>query len=181
MQMSSRVRRSWKELAEQLQSCEAHEVASRIRPWITASLAQVSTLGADRIARAGGLQRLIATPDAALPTSRRAVRDAVAALQSDAPTDPERLVDVVDRIAWTLVCYRLPDESCPKCQGDLDVWTTSKSAVVLICNVLGCLWSTELKAEQGPEVAPADRARVLAEYPDADLVHVAKSVSQVGY
>ena len=70
--------------------------------------------------------------------------------------------------------YQLPDDGCPTCQGDLEVWTGPGDAIELVCNLLGCIWSTDMEPMSRPmsDRHPADRNAALAKYPEADLVPV---------
>lgn len=97
-------------------------------------------------------------------------------MERELPVDPLKSVELVERLVWCLTVYRLPDECCPVCQGDLEVFVDSESSLVLACNVLGCARSKDL-TPLGRETSgrrPADRKTVLEHYPEADLVPVGK-------
>ena len=95
MQMKSRVRRSWAELAERLGSSETDDALVVLGDWIQSSLTAVSKLAAERIIISPGIQRLLAVSKEASPTSRRALRETLAMLKTEPPSDPEKWVDLI--------------------------------------------------------------------------------------
>jgi hypothetical protein len=173
MQMSLRIRRSWDELSLGFVGAEDGDTAANVRSWLLSSFIRIASPVAEAVARTHAFQRLLHTPLERLPTSRRAVEVAKRLAQSEPPADPMLAVDRVADIAWTLAVYRVPSDSCPHCQGDLDVWTASDDdrEILLLCNVLGCVWTSDLTRSHrplGPD--PAWRDAILSHYQEADLV-----------
>jgi hypothetical protein len=171
MQMSSRVRRSWDELGRRFAATVPQNVAVTFAEWIASSLVQIAAPAAQAIADARSIQRLLQTPVDQLPSSQRAIDEATGLARREAPSDPLKAVELVDRIACGLTVYRLPSDCCPTCQGDLDVWTSLDENNLLVCNVLGCIWSLTLeRTTRQLGRSPASRHNVQVLYPEADLV-----------
>jgi hypothetical protein len=171
MQMNSRVRRSWHELGKRFAAIAPENVAFTFAEWIASSLVQVARPAAETTAEARSIQRLLHTPVEQLPTSQRAIDEAMALARGEAPTDPLNAVELAHRVAHALTVYRLPFECCPTCQGDLDVWTSLDEDNLLLCNVLGCVWSLTLaRTTRTLGHSPANWHKVQVLYQDADLV-----------
>ena len=169
--MSSRVRRSWDHLGERFAATAPENIAVTFADWIASSLVTIATPAAQATALARHIQRLLHTPVQQLPTSQRAIDEVLTLVRDEAPTNPLKAVELAHRIAYKLTVYWLPSDCCPACQGDLGVWTCPDEENLLLCDVLGCVWSLTLQhTSRRPGHSPATRHNIQLLYPDADLV-----------
>ncbi len=168
MQMSSRVRRSWQLLVGQLDGRDFAERRSIdvLRTWLRESPGSVSTLAADAIRRATGIELVLREDPARLPISCRAADAFSAALRREVPVDPRAYVAFVDRLCWELAVYHHVE--CPDCDGELELWTDG-AASFESCNALGCCF--DVHGTQLPKHAAAC----------AEVVVVALSSAGFGY
>ncbi len=174
MQMSSRVQRSLRVLAERIpgEPITQMSLVAALRPWIDGSLRNVSTKVDARIRASATFQRFMTADPADLPITRAAVANLVSLAQTATTRDPVDLAERMDDAFAELVTYRLPDGTCRTCQFDLDLWSESDGTLVLVCG-LGCTWSLD-EAPRARTIGgtPANRRAVLAAFPAADLLPV---------
>lgn len=171
MNIATHIQRSWAELLGQLQHVgdDNHNFVVTIRDWLSRSAGSVS-----KIARAGleagvGVRRIQIGRPADLPLPLDAVDELRA---TEMPNDPRRFADAVNKLCWMLSVYRLEYDSCPECQGDLELhWSKGKTAI--ICGFLECgiidLRTDALRPLPG-DFRPARRDEVIASFPKAKLL-----------
>ncbi len=77
----------------------------------------------------------------------------------------------VDAFCWRLAVFAREDDTCPRCQGDLELWTDGEG-VFEQCTLLGCLFDAAgTQVTHRPHgLRPTTRAEVLRRFPGAVLV-----------
>lgn len=176
MQMSSRIRRSWQTLVEQLSGIGLGERAfiHVLRNWLRQSPAAVSKKAAVAYGRAKGIELILREEPAELPISTAAADGFAAALrEADLPKDPTAYINFVDRLCRSLAVFHREDDCCPVCQGELELWTEGNTCFE-ICDLLGCCFDSQgmQLTNQPIGLRPANRHEVLKRYPHAPLVRL---------
>jgi hypothetical protein len=174
MQMRSRLKHSWSELATLLGSGDLTQQAlvTALRVWIGCSLRHVSSKADALVRDSRDFDRFTTMDAMAFPISRTAVQNLLTSVQSEPPDDPERLVERVLGHVLSLTIYRLPGDGCEVCQSELELWTLPSGSPVLMCAMLGhiCSLDRDPLPLDTPGLEPASRSVVLATFPNADLL-----------
>jgi hypothetical protein len=174
MDMSTRVRRAKEALFTACAPVDVDTIAILlpIRAWLRDTLPTVSSKIRTALPAMRGIQMLMDSDPSTLPAGREAAREFLAAIGRNTSADPMTLVQTVETLAWNIAVFRLPDESCRSCQGNLELWLTRNGDIALVCDFLGCR-----HAGQGPSstldpagLATASRADVLRYLPAAELL-----------
>lgn len=174
MQMSSRVERALRALAERLpgEPITQRALVAAVRAWIDGSFRTVSTKVDARLRASATIERFLTADPAEFPITRAAVAKLVELARTATTRDPVRLAAHVECALAELITYRVPEGTCRTCQFDLDLWSEPDGTPVLVCG-LGCVWSLdETPRARASGRTPADRRAVLASFPDADLLPV---------
>lgn len=175
MNMSTRLRKAWELLAEELKGVEMHQrrFFEVLRGWLQEELGATSKKADAAMTDAGGIQMLLDGDPSTFPITPEYAAEFQKALREGPPKDPERFVVFVDELCWNLVVFRRPDSACPQCQSDQEQWTDEQK-VYQICNLMSCCVD-----ERGeilyplPEYRrPLTRDEVLARFPGVELVTV---------
>jgi len=113
VQMSSRVQRSLRELAERVPGEPITQVAlvATLRAWIDGSFRNVSTTVDARIRASATIQRFMTADPAELPITRAAVGNLLTLARTATTRDPARLAEQMDDAFAQLITYRLPDDA----------------------------------------------------------------------
>jgi len=173
MQMPSRIRHAWQSLAARVEGLEPGTPAFilALQEWLRTELGGVSRLAAAALPAAQGVQQVLAREATALPVSARAASELATALRAPPPsTNPEAFVREVDALCWRLAVFARDDDVCPRCQGDLELWTDG-TVFFEHCTLLGCLFEAAGARVTSPPhgLRPATRAEVLQRFPGAVL------------
>jgi hypothetical protein len=172
--MATRIRRAWHELPPCVGGAEPGSTAflEGVREWIRTRVPQVSKKVWGALPTAQGIRLFLRGNLDEMPTRRSAVRELLSAVARDDTRDPERFLEVVDRLVRQLVVFKDADTGCPTCRsGDLEMWSDDRGLIVFVCDFMGCTHDARLEAWSGPtdELRPASRAEVLTRFPAADL------------
>lgn len=174
MNMSTRIRRAWDALLDRTSGMplDSPTFLEAARVWMQTAVPAVSVKAAAALEHARGVQLLLAGRFATLPLRRCVASDLLQTAKNDTTPDPERFVAIVNRFAWALAVYSDDDDTCPRCQGDLEMWSTPVGEIVFRCDLLGCTFdATEAPIEASNLLlGPATRQQVLALHPGADLL-----------
>lgn len=170
--MASRLQRACEALTARCAAIDHGTVAVLwpIQDWLRVALPRVSRKIALEQPSLRGAQLLIDADPSAVPATRAAVRALLDFVAQSTLRDPVALADQVSSLAWALAVYRLPDDGCDACQGDLEAWVTAERELVLVCDFLGCTQPVDSDIVAKSSRTPASRRDVLQHFPDADLL-----------
>lgn len=175
MDMSTRVRAAWSALGAALDgvAVDTPEFLEIVQRWLRTTAPAVSKHVRDGMPACRGIALVLDGTPGRLPMSRPAVEAWLRASQGQHGVDPRKFLAAVEQLAWDLAVYRDESDSCPQCQGSLELWTTTPPAceLVLVCNLLGCTYAVDGTSRvPAGALVPADRATVRRVFPDAELV-----------
>jgi hypothetical protein len=178
--MATRVRRAWEQLPACTSGTDQDSIAflEGVREWIRTRVPQVSKKVWAALPTARGVRLFLTGDLEAMATRRSAVRDLLSAVERDDTRDPERFLQVVDRLVRELAVFKDVDSGCPACRsGDLEMWSDESGRIVFLCDFMGCAHDGQLHPWSGSrdELRPASRAQVLPRYPAADLLGGSRS------
>jgi len=172
--MATRVRRAWQELPTCVGSATPGSIAflEGVREWLRTRVPQVSKKIWTVLPSARGIRLFLRGNLDQMAARRSAVRDLLAAVERDDTRDPERFLEVVDRLVRQLAVFKDGDTGCPTCRsGDLEMWSDDRGRIVFVCDFMSCAHDAGFDPWSGSldDLHPASRAQVLARFPTADL------------
>src|SRR5688572_14525296 len=150
--MATRVRRAWEQLPPCTAGVDQDSVAflEGVREWIRTRVPQVSKKVWAALPNAQGIKLFLTGDLKAMATRRPAIRDLLWAVERDNTRDPERFLEVVDRLARELAVYKNVDSGCPTCHsGDLEMWSDEGGRIVFLCDFMGCAHDSQLHPWSG--------------------------------
>ena len=174
MQMATRIRRAWDSLAARVPSGRVDRgFVEPLAAWLADELPHVSVHAAEALSRAPGIRLVRAGDATTLPMSLAAAAAFSRVLrQTELPRDPVAFVQLVDELCRGLAVFRPEDDSCPTCQGDLELWSDG-ARTFDCCAFLGCgvvEAGGRAVTPAPPGLRPANVAEVRARYPEARLL-----------
>ncbi len=170
--MASRIRHSWQALAARLPGrIDDRGFVEVLRAWLVDDLVSVSVHTAKAFEQAPGVRLFLESDPRTLPISLASARGFAAALRAaDLPPDPVAYVQFVDRLCWSLGVFGRDDDCCPRCYGELELWSNG-SATFERCDFLGCCFDARgANVTPSEALRPARRDEVLRRYPEACLL-----------
>lgn len=173
MQLPSRIVYSWSSLASRLEGVDPTQghFWTELRHWLRHDLPSIcSELAALAPAR-GAVQLVLEEPPASHPVRPKSAAAFMRALADPVPKSPVLFLQHVEHLVLDLCTFRLGDDFCPTCQGELSLLQQGELAF-WECSVLGCRWDISRSAPSaaGHGAVRATRTTVAACFPDVELV-----------